>query len=70
MVVVDGGRGRKRAVSWLLSTRLVTATAAVVSAVVAIHVVGGGCAVVMSRLKAHANQKFEVQLLQMEEHEG
>jgi hypothetical protein len=71
MVLESGGRGRKRTVSRLLSTRLVAATATIVSAVVAIHVFGGSVAcVVMSRLEAHANQKFEVQLLQMEECEG
>jgi len=67
-MLVSVGHGRKRTISRLLSTRLVTATTAVVSAVVAIHVFGK-CVVVMSRLEAHANQKFEVQLLQMEEHE-
>ena len=63
-MLVGVGHGCERTISGLLSTRLVTATTAVVSAVVAIHVLGS-CAV-MSRLKTHANQKFEVQLLQME----
>jgi hypothetical protein len=42
LVTVD--RGRKRTISGFLSTRLVTATSAVVSAVVAIHNFGGSVA--------------------------
>lgn len=63
-MLVGVGHGCERTISGLLSTRLVTATTAVVSTVVAIHVLG--TCVVMSRLETHANQKFEVQLLQME----